>query len=184
MLQNLFQESQTLKSSVPLTFKHCTSHNATPCPPSPPGKSPQDDRRPRSHCHSCKRPHVALSPKALLTLSFRASTIHSRVDRPPHRRTTSRHHGHDAPIRAEILHAPYHADEHWRERENGAVADTDKCSDDGEKLRKALHERCGEEELPNGEDEAGCEKQAGAGERAELAGAFVTGFWGGCEEVG
>lgn len=67
------------------------------------------------------------------------------INRAPDRGPGRRHDGHDAPVRAEVLHAPDDGDDDWGEGEDGAVAEADEGGDEGEEGRVLLDGGGGED---------------------------------------
>lgn len=142
------------------------SDSNIPRAPPPPRPRPQPHSHPTRNRHRPKRTPIAPSPIAHLLLlahdlrPLHAGLVHPGINSAPDRGPGRRHHGHDPPVRAEVLHAPYDGDDDWGEGEDGAVAEADEGGDEGEEWWVRLDGRGGEDELAEGEEEgAGEEKR-------------------------
>ena len=145
----------------PLSNRNPSRH---PPPPPPPRPRPQPHRHQPTHRHRPKRARETAPPPAqALPLPY-PSLIHNGVDGAPDGRARGGHHGDDAPVGAEVLHAPHDADDDGGEGEDGAVARAGEGGHEREVGRVRGDEGGGEQEEGEGEEEGGGEEEGEAGE--------------------
>ena len=117
-----------------------------------------------------RRTHTAHTSLALVDAHLVDETVHGA----PHGGSAGRHDGDDAPVRAEVLDAPHHADDDGREGEDGAVAEALEAGDEGEEGRVGLDEAGGEDDLREREQGCGGEEEGEAGDGAARSWVLVV----------
>lgn len=157
-IQSIQRNHPNLQPKQPRTSNALNSN--IPRPPPPPRPRPQPHSDPTRHRHRPERTPIALRPVAHLVLvpahdlrPLHAGLVDARIDGAPDGGAGGRDDGHDAPVRAEVVHAPDDGDDDGAEGEDGAVAEADEGGDEGEEGRVRLRGCGGEEELAEGEEE-------------------------------
>lgn len=98
------------------------SNNNTSLLPTPPSQHPNYNSHPDTSRASRSPEPVTLPATALIGISH-GILVAGRVNEAPDRGADSRDHGHDAPVRAEVLDSPDGGDEDGDEREGASVAE-------------------------------------------------------------